>query len=90
MDVFRHSDWGVGKNSHDGKCRADGGKFYARSCDLLCEREGPLVMVVMMESRTYILLQIIASHVRSHAEEVPEHTQHDVIAKDDDLLPEEI
>ncbi len=48
------------------------------------------VMAVMMESRTYIPLQIIVSHVPSHAEEVPEHTQHDVIAKDDDLPPEEL
>jgi hypothetical protein len=38
---------------------------------------------------TYISLQIIVSHVRFHADEVSEHAQHDILAEDDDLLPEE-
>ncbi len=68
--------------------------MYCTSCrdDVLEKRreEPPVtVMAVMLESRTHISLQIIVSHVRSHADQVPEHTQHDVIGKDDDLLPEE-
>jgi hypothetical protein len=43
----------------------------------------------MGHTSTYISLQIFVPRVRFHADEVPEHARHDVIAKDDDLLPEE-
>ena len=48
-------------------------------------REEPpvTVMAVMLESRTHISLQIIVSHVRFHAGQVPGHTQHDVIGKEE-------
>src|SRR5258707_14778086 len=36
-EVFFHSGWRVSGNSYDGECRADGGKFCVRNCDLLCE-----------------------------------------------------
>ena len=39
---------------------------------------------------TYISLQIFVPRVRLHADEVPEHARHHVVAKDDDLLPEEL
>ena len=35
--MFLDTAVGVGKNSHNGECRADGNKFCVRSCDLLCE-----------------------------------------------------
>jgi hypothetical protein len=39
---------------------------------------------------THITLQIFVPRVRFHADEVAEHARHDVVAKDDDLLPEEL
>lgn len=38
---------------------------------------------------TYITLQIFVPRVALDADQVPEHARHDVVAKDDDLLPEE-
>jgi hypothetical protein len=39
---------------------------------------------------TYISLQIFVPRVRFHADEVPEHARHHIIAEDDDFLPEEL
>ncbi len=48
----------------------------SRRCVRKRREEPPVtVTVVMMETRTYISLQIVVSHIRSQAEEVPEHTQ---------------
>jgi len=38
---------------------------------------------------TYISFQIIVSRVRFHADEVPEHARHDIIAEDGYFLAEE-
>ena len=45
---------------------------------------------MLFRSGTYISLQILVPRVRLHADEVPEHARHDVVTKDDDLLPEEL
>ena len=46
--------------------------------------------MVAIKHGTYITLQIFVPRVRLHADEVPEHARHHVLAEDDDLLLKEL